>query len=154
MNRIKTLLIAVGLLAFSATLSFAQVGPQSTFQLYNGYADPCQSAAAVKLSVPVNVSTATTTQLVAPTSGKKVYACGLRASMMGTLPTALFVTGTGSSCGTGTASATGTFAPTAGSILSLVDGITNFTSPAGSAVCLTSGGTTPSIQGVFVYVVR
>lgn len=152
MNFLKASALAL-LALFLSVPAFAQVGPSESVVIYNGTADPCAAAWIAKSSTAVNISTATTTQLAVSTGTQRVYACGFKATMMGTLPTALFVTGTGSACGTGTVSVTGTYAPTAGSVLSpFVERTTNFISPAASQVCVTSGGTSPSIQGIFVYV--
>lgn len=113
--------------------------------------DPCLDPNVAKSTVVVNISSATTTQLVALSGSTIVYVCGLSATIAGTTPTLLMEYGTGASCGTGTTALTGTFAPTAGTLMSLaVDG-TEMKSIAGNAICLVSGGT-PSIQGVLTYI--
>lgn len=115
--------------------------------------DPCESAAVKKSSVAVNISSATTTQLVALSGSTSVYVCGFAASMLGTTPAATLEYGTGTNCGTGTTTLTGAIAPTSGSFVLLnVGGPTVVTGASGNALCLLSGGTTPSIQGVLTYV--
>ena len=115
--------------------------------------DPCVNASVAKTSVAVNVSSATTTQLVALTSGKQVYVCGVVLSLAGTAPTTLFEYGTGASCGSGTTSLTGTIAASTGTLETLGWGGTMFTAPTGNALCIVTGGTgSPSFQGVLTYV--
>lgn len=114
--------------------------------------DVCQNPTVAKTHALVNISTATTTQLVALSGVTVVYVCNFTASVVGTTPTVLFETGTGSACGTGTASITGTFAPTTGSVLKAEGAGVQFQGAAGGALCVVSGGTTPSIQGYVVYV--
>lgn len=135
----------------------AQTGPGSSVVIYNGLADPCSAAWVAKQSVAVNISTATTTQLVALTANQSVYACGFYSTVLGTTsPSLLFVTGTGSACGTGTASLTGTMVPTTAAAVQVNIGgdATKFKGAVGGAVCLTTGGTAPNVQGLFVYVKR
>lgn len=114
--------------------------------------DPCQSSAFAKQSVPVNISSATTTQLVALSAGLRIYVCGVYASAAGTSPTMQFEYGTGSTCGTGTTLLTGTIAASTTVPLALETGLTNFSAPQGNALCAISGGTGPSFQGLLTFV--
>jgi hypothetical protein len=126
----------------AGTLS-ASFSPVSTTAL-----DPCFTSA--KSSVSVAITTATTTQLVALAAGKSVYVCGFTASF-GATTTAQFEYGTGATCGTGTTVLTGTFTPGTGVVLSLATDGTEFSAPAGNALCAVSTGT-GGIQGVLTYV--
>ena len=109
--------------------------------------DPCSTTA--KSSVAISVGSATTTQLVALSAGKKVYVCGLAVSSVG--GTTTFEYGTGSACATGTTTLSGAFA--AASTVSLPGGGTTlFTAPSGNALCLLSGTSTSATAGVLTYV--
>lgn len=155
MNFIKSIWMAVALLVLGASLSHAQssVGPSASYQLYNGFADPCQSAAAAKTSAVVNITTATTTELAIAPVGKKVYFCSLSTTTTGT-PTFTFKTGTKvtNACDTSAVTVSGAYAPPAGSFNIGGDG-TKLTTPVASELCLTSTGT-PSLQGIAVFVIR
>jgi hypothetical protein len=98
----------------------------------------------------VSISTATTTQLVALSAGKKVYVCGFTASF-GATTTLGFEYGTGSTCGTGTTALTGVFVPATGAVLALTADGTDFATIASNALCGVSTGT-GGIQGVLSYV--
>lgn len=122
--------------------------------------DPCTTSQ--KIVVPVNISTATTTQLIALSAGKAVYVCSALVTIAGSATTAgaiQFEYGTGASCGTGTTVITGAFigsltpgTPTVLPIVSSGNG-TSFGTIAGQALCAVSTGTTVSIQG-YVTVVQ
>jgi hypothetical protein len=124
-------------------------------------ADPCQSPGVVKQSVPIAISTATTTQLVALNTNQAIYVCGVSmtiAPSATTADTATLEYGTGANCGTGTTVLTGAFG--AGDLttaapplfLSFADPGTTVKTPFGQALCLLSAGTTVNIQGVLTFV--
>jgi hypothetical protein len=97
--------------------------------------------------VPVSISTATTTQLIAA-PGSSLHVCGYILSITGTTPTAQFESGTGGTCGTGTATLTGVL-PTG--VYPIGAGVGQvFTSLFQTALCIVSTGT-PSIQGEVFY---
>jgi hypothetical protein len=108
----------------------------------------------------VNVTTATTTQLVALSAGKVIYVCGgdlTINSIVTTATTAQFEYGTGSSCSTGTTVLTGLFGGggiTAGIplVVPIPGDYTSFSAPAGNALCLVSAGATINIQGFISYI--
>lgn len=120
-----------------------------------GASDPCQDVSAIKASAPIAISTATTTQLVALSGTTVVYLCGYQAvAGAGTNPSLQFVYGTGSSCATGLTSLTGAMATgvtvatgVPGPIFESSPGNTILKTPAGNALCVTTGGTTPNFQG-------
>lgn len=124
-------------------------------------ADPCQSPLATKSSVPINVTTATTTQLVALTVGQTIYVCGMTLTIAPsgtTADTATFEYGTGATCGTGTTALTGALGAgdlttTTGLLpISFADPGATMTAPAGNALCIVSAGTTVNIQGIMQFV--
>jgi hypothetical protein len=123
--------------------------------------DPCQSPGNAKSSVPINITTATTTQLVALSGTKTIYVCGASFTIAPsgtTADTILFEFGTGASCGTGTTALTGAFGAgdltttTGVTPITLADPGVSITAPAGNALCAVSAGTTVNIQGVLQFV--
>lgn len=89
-------------------------------------------------SVPINVNTATTTQLVALSGTKKIYvtSIGLIAGGTGNVT---FVYGTGSACGTGTTALTGAYPLVAQANLTMGSGLgAVLVTPAGQALCVTT----------------
>jgi len=62
--------------------------------------DACQTVA--RTYTPINISTATTTRIIAPASAKKTYICGIALFAAGADNVGV-VEGTGGTCGTGTA---------------------------------------------------
>lgn len=63
----------------------------------------------LKQVVPFNISSATTTSLIAPVTGTNIYICGFDINQAGGTGTILFEYGTGATCGTGTQTLTGPF---------------------------------------------
>jgi hypothetical protein len=111
--------------------------------------DACTTSA--KSSVAVSITTATTTQLVALSAGKKVYACGFAATF-GASSTLALEYGTGSACGTGTTALTGVLTPGTGVAVVTGNGsATVATTPAGNALCALTTGT-GGIYGILTYV--
>lgn len=124
-----------------------------------GSTDPCQDLSQQKSSFPVNVASATTTQIVAASGSTVVYVCGYQlAAGAGTNPSAQFEYGTGATCTSPTvltgAMATGvTVSTTApGPIFTAGNDVTLFKSAAGATLCLVTGGTTPNFQGFVTFV--
>lgn len=126
-----------------------------------GTSDPCQSPSALKSSVSISITTATTTQLVAPSGSTAVYVCGVSMTIAPSATTAdtiSFITGTGATCGGSTVTKTGTFGngdltSAAGvAFVTFADPGTTFSAAASSGVCAISAGTAISIQGVMTYV--
>ncbi len=123
-------------------------------------ADPC--AYATKSSVAINITTATTTSLVAASGTTTVYVCGfsLTISPAGTTAdTIQFEYGTGAACVTTQTVLTGTFGngdlTTAAAVTPISyggSGQTVFQSIASNAICAVSAGNAVSIQGVMTYV--
>jgi hypothetical protein len=117
--------------------------------------DPCEAPWASKSSFVVNIGSATTTALASATAGKVVYACSFKATVSGTTPTVVFKTGTqvSGACDTSTASISGTYAITSGTLVELLTPpLNSMQSITGGQICATTGGTGPSVQGLFTYV--
>lgn len=95
-------------------------------------------APAADASAAINVSTATTTQLVALSSGKKIYVSALDVVAAGT-GNITFVYGTGTNCGTGTTSLTGAYNLTAQAGIAKGNGLgAVLVVPASNALCVTT----------------
>lgn len=105
----------------------------------------------------IDVSSATTTQIVALLGGQRVYVCGWHLNIIGAAgpPTIKFVHGTGSACATGIADLTPVHSgsTTAGDIVQWTfggpDGAVIRTA-AGSALCVTSTSTSPQ-RGIVLF---
>lgn len=116
---------------------------------------------APKSSAPINITSATTTSIVAVSGSTTVYVCGFTITIAPsavTADTALFEYGTGATCTSPTV-LTGTFGN--GDLTSTVgvapvtyggSGATIFKSAASAGVCILSAGNAVNIQGVLTYV--
>lgn len=120
--------------------------------------DPC--LANTKSSAAINITTATTTSIVAVSGATTVYVCGFSITVAPSITsadTALFEYGTGAAC-TGPVALTGTFgngnvALTGVAPVTYGNGAaTIFKSAASNGICVLSAGTSVSIQGVLTYV--
>lgn len=114
--------------------------------------DPCRNPNIAKSTVAIGVTTAATTQLVAPSGSTAVYLCTLQANVVGTSPTLLVEYGTSTNC-TGTHALTGTIPVATGTYFSTGNDSAIATT-ASQGLCLVSGGTltTTGIQGFATYV--
>ncbi len=126
--------------------------------------DPCSSPNISKSSVAINVTSPTTTSLVAVSGTTTVYVCGFSmtiAPSATTADTALFEYGTGAACTSPTV-LTGTFgngAVITTTTATVVDSLsygggnsTIFKSASAAGICVLSAGTAVNIQGVLTYV--
>lgn len=102
MKRILLILIA---LFFSVSFANAQ-SPVKLCYTTNGA--NCQFAIAASNSIPVSISSGTTTELVPLSVGKQIFVTSWDVMSAGT-GTIKLVYGTGSNCGTGTADLTGAY---------------------------------------------
>ncbi len=136
----------------ASTLPVATTPALVVTQSPNG--DPCTLSTVPKSSVVVNVGSATTVKLVDVSASTTVYACGFAASITGTTPSVTFLYGTHTTtdCDTGATNLTGAIAPTSGSFIRLGDGAVIMKTAAAKQLCVTTGGTGPSLQGVLTYV--
>lgn len=126
--------------------------------------NPCASAASVKQTSQIAISSATTTQIVAaPTapstfSGatQQIFVCTYAFSETGTSPTYQWSTGTGTNCATGGSNLTATIPSISTTVPNEPPQLqgTVLVVPAGQALCMVTGGTGPSAQGYITYVVQ
>lgn len=116
-------------------LAIAQ-GPQKLCYTTNG--TNCVPAVQGALSVPISISTATTTQLIALVAGKNIFVTSWNVISGGT-GTITLVYGTGTSCGTGTTSLTGAYPLIAQAGIVVGNGLGNvLIVPPGNALCATT----------------
>jgi hypothetical protein len=106
-------------------------------------------AIACNNSVAINISTATTTTLVAVSGATAIFVCGYDIEVVsGTTPTYKLVYGTGAACVTGQVALTGQYQDGAGSHATAGTGIgLLMQTPASQGLCLVTTGTTPNVQG-------
>ena len=115
-----------------------------------GYGDPCKNPAAPTANASISVSSATTTQLVALSTGKSVYVCQF--TIAGTTGGSVQLEyGTGTTCTTPTV-LTGAISVTTASPISMGWGGALITAPAGNALCLVTAGTSTAVTGFVSYV--
>lgn len=127
-----------------------------------GSADPCTYA--LKSSAAFNISTVTTTSLVALSGTTSVYVCGFSMTIAPSATSAdiaAFVYGTGAACVTGQTGLTGAFGsgavPAANTTAPVPvsygnGGATIFKAPSANGVCLVTSGTAVAVNGVITYV--
>ena len=134
----KRLAVLLTVVAFMMVAPFAHAGQFAM--------DPCQGAG--RVTVPINITSATTTSMVAPITGSYIFVCGLSVNSVGGSTT--FEYGTGSTCGTGTTALTGPLAA-AGTITTFP---TNslIQTPVSQRLCILSGASTSGTNGWFTYV--
>lgn len=117
------------------TICFAQ-GPQKLCYTTNG--QNCVAAIQASNSVAINISGATTTELVALSSGKNIFLTAWNVIAGGTGNFTL-VYGTGTNCGTGTTSLTGPYPLIAQAGITVGDGTgIVLIIPRGNALCATT----------------
>jgi hypothetical protein len=117
------------------TIALAQ---SRTASCYTTNGTNCVPAVQAATSVPINISTATTTQLVALVNGKTIFVTSWDVISGGTGNFTL-VYGTGTNCGTGTTSLTGPYPLTAQAGISKGDGMgIVILVPQGNALCATT----------------
>lgn len=142
----KKLFLLLSFLLFSAP-AFAQ----SAMQLcYTSNGSNCIQAVAAFNTKVINISTATTTEIVPLVVGRSIYVTSWDAisSIAGTMK---FVYGTGTNCGTGTTDITGTYAFGASTVFSKGNGMGSVISvPMSNAICITSASTI-NVQGSLSY---
>lgn len=161
--RIRASAYGSGAVNVGVTITISPIEPAPTIAQTNtpGSTDPCQSPSALKQSAAINISSATTTQLVAPVAGKAVFVCGFDLTISQVVTTANtldFITGTGATCGGSTVTNTGLYGAggvTAGipiHVQSSGSG-TVFQAASASGVCaVTAIGASGSFQGIITFV--
>lgn len=146
-----------------ATLSAGQGAPGNSGIYGNvpGVTDPCLSPYVLKSSVPINITSAATANLVSAVAGKAIYVCGFAltiSQVVTTSNTLQFLYSSVSGCGSGTTALTGLLG--AGGVTAsqpiVVTGNsdgTEFTAPIGTYLCTTTAiGATGSFQGYLSFV--
>ncbi len=123
--------------------------------------DPCQSSGVAKSSVPINITSAATTALVAVSGSTTVYVCGFSftiSEVVTTANTIQFEQGTGAACVGAPTALTGLYGAggvTAGDPVPINagGGSTVFKTAASNGLCaVTAIGASGSFQGVLTYV--
>jgi hypothetical protein len=118
--------------------------------------DPCLSSGYVKSSVFANISTATTTALVAVSGSTVVYVCAINAEINSTTAsTILFEQGTGTACASSPVALTATYTNSTVAALPLKLESTGmvFATAASNGLCaVTTVGTGPTIPVTVTYV--
>lgn len=117
--------------------------------------DLCLSPAVGKQTNIINISSATTTDIISATAlPQQTVVCNWGVTVAGTSPAFKWITGTGATCASLPGDVTGTFAPTSGSYVS--GGPLQFHNGQNATtnlhLCIVSTGTGPSIQGFVTYV--
>ncbi|MDB5584881.1 MAG: hypothetical protein JWR80_10057 [Bradyrhizobium sp.] len=119
-------------------LAGAPAHAQSKANCYTTNLTNCVPAIQASSSAAINVSTATTTQLVALAAGANIYVTAFDLVGGGTGNSTL-VYGTGSNCGTGTTSLTGPYPLVAQTVITKGNGLgALFVVPQGNALCITT----------------
>lgn len=118
----------IAALLFSLGLASAALAQQSVF------------VPATTASIPITISTATTTLLVTGLSGKSIYVTAVDIIAAGT-GNIQFISGTGATCGTGTANVTGNYSLTAqvGFTKATGNGVV-WVIPQGASLCAVTSG--------------
>lgn len=121
-------------------------------------ASPCWAQQSIVIpatmaSVPITVSTNTTTLLVTGISGKSIYVTNAFLLAAG-ITNVQFIAGTGSTCGTGTINITGNINLTAqvGFVLGVGNGVV-LVVPSGLSLCLVSSGSSIAVPGSLAYAI-
>lgn len=144
----KRLLLVLVTLLMSVAFSYAQSTQQLCFTT-NG--NNCVPGIQASASVPINVSSATTTELVALSTGKRVYITSWDGIANGTVNVTL-VYGTGTACATGQVALTGTYRFIAQAGIAKGNGTGIVLSvPVSQAVCIITSAS-PNFSGSLSYV--
>lgn len=163
--RVRQSAIGSGSIQTAITLTAGLVEPAPTVAFTNtpGTNDPCANPGVIKSSAFVNITTATTTALVAVSGTTAVYVCQITAELSNstTASTILFEQGTGVACAGAPVSLTPTYAnattaATVSSVPIVIGGgsaMATKTAAANGLCAVTTVGTTPTI-GVMVTFVQ
>lgn len=144
--------------SFVATTASGPGGGASVLGVENFGVDPCQASGVPKKSVPINITSGTTTSLVATSGTTVIYPCGASLTISEVVTTAntfQLEYGTGAACVTTQSVQTGLYG--AGGVTAgdpIVISIPEIgPSAAGAALCaVTAIGSSGSFQGVLTYV--
>jgi hypothetical protein len=142
----KRFVLALMLLLLPAAVR-AQAPPNPNSPVSGQVYNVCQVFP--QTTVPITVSSSTTTQLVAAVTGHQIYVCSLK--LLNSGGTSQFKYGTGTNCATGTTNLTGILSPTDNIGWPQSGGFPQMTIPASQALCIT-GGASAAGTGFFSYV--
>ena len=112
--------------------------------------DPCQNPNVAKSSAVISVSTAGEASLVAGSTGKSIYVCGIVDGSNGTTPALTLQSGTVAGCASGTTAITGAMVFVTSTNINIGWGGTIVTVPASGVLCALTAGNTHA--GVLTYV--
>lgn len=133
--------LILGIVAVIFSVSAAQAQLKANCFTTNGV--NCVPAIQASASIPISVSTGTTTELVPLVAGRAIYVTAFDL-VGGGAGNATLVYGSGSACGTGTTSITGAYPLAAQTVLTKGNGLGPlFVLPQGKALCIT---TSASVQ--------
>lgn len=136
---------------FAVLALFVGMAGAPAFAQSKLFPDPCNAGFSQTKSVAINVSSATTTSLVAPVTGQTITVCGLWLNSVGGTSTLEY--GTGATCGTGTQVMTGPLAAaTTVSIFPSGGSSVLQSTPVSQRLCILSGSSTSATAGWLLYV--
>jgi len=144
-NSVKrgTIISAVLFALLLAGAAFGEVGTPHN--------NPCVDPTATLQSIALNASTTSAVQIIALTSGQKIYVCAITLQGGGTTPTFSLVYGTGTNCATGqTVLVTALGDLTANGVITFMHPVGVVAS--GNALCTLLTGTSPTAKGVLSYI--
>lgn len=149
--------LTLGQKAMANSLPVVLASDQSAIVTAPPATDPCQSPGVAKISTFQNITTATTTALVAVSGSTTIYVCGFDLDITSTTTpsTALLEQGTGVACAAGTAALTPTYTngTATNSFKSVSTGGTVFKTSASNGLCVVSTvGSTPTTGVRITYV--
>jgi hypothetical protein len=160
--RIRASALTSGAITVTITLTQAAIDPSlvvaSSPTVVPGLTDPCQDFGNLKSSAFANITTATTTALVAPSGSTNIYVCGyeITSSSTTTANTVILENGTGASCATSPTALSPTMSNSNAGATPVIwrrHGTTIFATGASQGLCaLTTIGTAPNITVWITYV--
>lgn len=160
--RVRASAYGSGAANINITLTQAAIDPSlvvaASITNIAGASDPCEDVSAIKLSAFANITTATTTALVAPSGTTNIYVCSYQVSSFSTTTTntVILENGTGAACATSPTALTPTYSNstfTAPIIWHEGPGATLFATGTSQGLCaLTTVGSTPVISVKISYV--
>jgi hypothetical protein len=120
------------------------------------FPDFCQQGNTPKKTVPVTISSATTTAVITAVSGQFLHICEVVLNVVGTNPTLKFEYGTQAStaCDTGAVAFTGAMpiATTTWYPPVALPNMSHFSTPGSQQFCIVTGGTVTGVIGYVTYV--
>ena len=163
--RVRQSAYTSGSVNMQITLTQAAIDPSlvvaASISNVAGASDPCQDVSAIKSSVVINITTATTTLIKGLASNQSIYVCGWDATIQGSATSVGTIqweygTKVTTDCDTGPVLLSGAYAGNINANVPTVvgrgGGYSVYTTPVSRQLCAISTGTTVSIQGSLTYV--